>query len=157
MTSEFVIRAAQLTDAAAVYDIRRAALRAQSRGFYPESDLEVWTAGELDDGFARHVAEAGHVVVYQDDIVGFGILDLNSGRVDAVFTRPDWIGKGVGKRILHFLEQLARESGIHELHLNATLNAASFYRTQGFVGDVIGAYHSPRGITLDCVPMRKRI
>ncbi|MGA2069083.1 MAG: hypothetical protein ABSG86_29280, partial [Thermoguttaceae bacterium] len=35
------------------------------------------------------------------------------------------------------------------------LNAAEFYRSCGFVGEAIGLYQSPRGITLDCIPMTK--
>ena len=51
----------------------------------------------------------------------------------------------------------AREAGLAEVMLHATLNAAPFYRTCGFVGETVCVYTSPRGIRLDCVPMRKEI
>jgi hypothetical protein len=37
------------------------------------------------------------------------------------------------------------------------LNAASFYRACGYVGEQPAIYHSPSGLELACIPMTKRI
>jgi hypothetical protein len=47
--------------------------------------------------------------------------------------------------------------GLQEVHLEATINAASFYRKHGFLGEDISIYKSPRGIELECVHMVKAI
>ncbi len=67
----------------------------------------------------------------------------------------DFMGQGIGQRMPDPLEQLARDAGLAEVHLEATLNAAAFYRRRGFVGDTQAVYQSPYGVQLACVPMRK--
>lgn len=73
--------------------------------------------------------------------------------VDAIFVAPEYFGVGAAKKMLNFLEILAKENDLCSLKLESTLNAAPFYRSFGFVGDKVSTYHSPRGISLDCIPM----
>ena len=85
------------------------------------------------------------------------MIDLKSGKVDAMFVHPSRIGTGVGRRILFYLEELAHEAGLAHVSLESTLNAASFYRACGYVGQTAAKYESPRGISLDCIPMKKSL
>jgi GNAT superfamily N-acetyltransferase len=80
-----------------------------------------------------------------------------TGRIDAVFVDPECMGQGVGSRVMQHLERLAVSLGIAELSLDSTLNAAPFYRALGYVGDQPSAFQSPRGFSLACVPMSKRL
>ena len=64
---------------------------------------------------------------------------------------------GVGRRILSYLEELALEAGLAQMSVESTLNAAPFYRVSGFVGEMVGKYESPRGISLDCIQMEKSL
>ncbi|MNJ70309.1 hypothetical protein D3C77_667580 [compost metagenome] len=68
---------------------------------------------------------------------------------------PGYMQQGLGKQMLAFLEALARNLGLAQVNLDATLNAAAFYRQCGYVGEATALYHSPRGIDLACVPMTK--
>jgi len=153
---DLTIRKATADDAAAAWEIRNAAIRHACKGFYAEGLLEQWTAGEMTDEFVEFVVQQFYVATVDSDVVGTGFVDLREGRVDAVFVRPVMMGQGIGKRIVAFCEDLGRFAGLTELKLDSTLNAAPFYRRCGFVGDVIGVYRSPRGITLDCIPMTKQ-
>ena len=96
-----------------------------------------------------------YIATVGDAVVGTGMIDRSTGRLDAIMVRPDMTRHGIGKQMMSFLEDIARTAGLTELMLDSTLNAAEFYRSCGFVGDAIGKYQSPRGITLDCVPMTK--
>jgi GNAT superfamily N-acetyltransferase len=111
----------------------------------------------MTDEFVEHVVQRFCVATVNGVVAGIGSIDVGDGRLEAVFVRPDMMGKGIGKRIEAFCEDLARSAGLSELKLDSTLNAAPFYRRCGFVGDVVGVYRSPRGILLDCIPMTKRI
>ncbi len=51
--------------------------------------------------------------------------------------------------------EVARDNGVATLKLDATLNAANFYRSIGFCGYAKGTYRPPRGIFLECMPMIK--
>jgi GNAT superfamily N-acetyltransferase len=112
---------------------------------------------KMTDEFVEHVVQRFYVATVNGVVAGVGSIDPGDGRLDAVFVRPDMMGKGIEKRIVAFCEDLGRSAGLTELKLDSTLNAAPFYRRCGFVGDVIGVYRSPRGISLDCISMTKQI
>ncbi len=154
---ELVIRKAEREDAIAAWDIRNAAILAQCSGHYSEEKLAKWTAGEISDDFIESVAGKWYVATLDDAVVGIGMLDCATGQVDAMAVRPDRMGRGVGSAMMAHLECLAVESGLKRLTLDSTLNAAPFYRKRGFVGDQRSVYSSPRGISLDCIPMVKQL
>jgi GNAT superfamily N-acetyltransferase len=149
------IRKALASDAVAAWDIRNAAILGQCAGHYPAESLAIWTNGEIDEEFIQIVVEHLYVATVDDAVVGTGMIDCGTGRVDAIMVRPDMMGRGIGRQMVAFLEEIARAAGLTKLTLDSTLNAAAFYRRCGFVGEAIGRYQSPRGITLDCIPMTK--
>lgn len=90
-------------------------------------------------------------------IVGSGKLNKESGMIDTIFVEPAFMGKGSAKAMIVYLENMALECGLKLLKLESTLNAVPFYRSCGFVGKNISVYHSPRGISMDCVPTQKAL
>ncbi|WP_053156411.1 GNAT family N-acetyltransferase [Pseudomonas protegens] len=152
-----LIRKAHGADAQRVFDIRNQAINQQCAGHYPEADLQVWTAGELSDYFIEVVENTGHVAVIDNQVTASGMLDLETGQVDAVFVDPAYMGRGIGRKMMEYLEERALEAELPHLILDSTLNAADFYRRCGFVGERIAQYQSPRGLTLACVPMIKHL
>ena len=85
------------------------------------------------------------------------MIDLDCGKVDAIFVNPNCMRLGVGRQIMLHLEKIAIKAGLSQLKLDSTLNAEPFYRACGFAGGKASKYKSPRGILLDCIPMKKRI
>jgi GNAT superfamily N-acetyltransferase len=151
------IRKAVADDAAAAWEIRNVAILNQCDGHYPADDLATWTGGDVTDGFIQIVADQFYVATVNDVVVGTGMIDCSTGRLDAIFVRPDMMRRGIGRQMMSFLEDIARIEGLTSLSLDSTLNAAEFYRRCGFVGEAFGIYYSPRGIALDCVPMTKSL
>jgi GNAT superfamily N-acetyltransferase len=70
------------------------------------------------------------------------MLHTATDQIDAIFVRPSHIGQGIGRKMLDFLEHLARSHGLTSLKLDATLNAAPFYRRCGWIGDELVASFS---------------
>ena len=151
------IRKARREDAQAAWDIRNAAIKSQCVGHYAAEALAIWTAGEISEQFMNVVEQHFYVATREDLIVGTGMVNLASGKVDAIFVHPSHMGMGVGKELLAHLESLARRVGLTHLHLESTLNAAPFYRACGFLGERVAQYQSPRGLSLDCIPMIKHL
>ncbi len=151
------IRKALKQDASQVYAIRNRAILAGCSGFYSDKQLTLWTQGDYSSQFANDVAANFYVSQIEDKVIGSGKLDIATGMIDAIFVDPDFFEQGAAKLMLAFLEQLAKAHGLKQLTLDSTLNAAAFYRSQGFVGNTISSYHSPRGFYLDCIPMLKRL
>ncbi|RDI98399.1 GNAT family N-acetyltransferase [Dyella solisilvae] len=151
------IRKANIDDAPAVFAIRREAILAQCRDHYPPGDLAIWTSGELSAAFAARVADQFLVALVDGQVVGSGMIDLSTGKIDAVFVHPACMRHGVGRAVMEHLETLARGAGLPAIHLESTLNAAPFYRAQGFEGESQSLYQSSLGVSLACVCMVKHL
>jgi GNAT superfamily N-acetyltransferase len=149
------VRKAQADDAAAAWEIRNASVLSGCKGFYSDELLANWIDGRMTEKFVRAVDEFFYVACVDSVVVGTGIIDLGTGKLDSIHVRPDKMGRGIGKQIVLFLEEMARAAGLKTLTLDSTLNAAPFYRRCGFVGEAVGKFVSPRGIVLDCIPMTK--
>ena len=152
-----LIRKATENDARVAWEIRNAAINCQCTGYYPAEDLKSWTSGEMTDQFLHMVEDSFYVAAVDGRVIGTGMIDLDSGKLDAIFVHPNHMGSGVGKQIMLHLEQLAIEAGLTQVKLDSTLNASSFYRARGFVGEEVSKCKSPRGELLDCIPMKKSI
>ncbi len=151
----FSIQKAGEDDAPAAWHIRNAAIKSQCTGHYPSEALELWTSGEMTADFVRTVVDNFYEATLDGQVVGTGMIDLQSGKVDAIFVHPNKMRSGVGRQIMSYLERLALEAGLSQVHLESTLNAAPFYRACGFNGEAVSRYQSPRGVSLECVPMKK--
>lgn len=151
------IKRATPEDANAAFDIRREAIRSQCIGAYTAEQMALWTRGSADDGYSTLMEKPFYLGWVNDEPVATGMLDLDNNEVGASFVLPQFTGRGYGKAMLDHLEALARELELAEVVLDATLNAASFYRACGYVGEQPAIYHSPSGLELACIPMTKRI
>ena len=151
------IKRAHHGDCRAAFDIRRQAIRHQCIGAYTTQQLDVWTAGAAEDGYCDLMEKRFYLGCIQGEPVATGMLDLERREIGAIFVLPGFMQRGIGKRILDYLECLARDLGLEEVNLDATLNAADFYRRCGFVGEQTAIYHSPSGLQLACIPMVKAL
>lgn len=144
-------------DAQEIWDIRNAAIRSECKDHYSREELEVWTSGGTTEQFLTVVEDHFYVAILHGHVVGTGMINLEEGKVDAIFVHPSHVRAGIGRQLLFYLEKLAVEAGLAELCLDSTLNAAPFYRKCGFIGDSVAQYKSPRGVSLDCIPMIKKL
>jgi GNAT superfamily N-acetyltransferase len=80
-----------------------------------------------------------------------------AAHIRAMFVRPDWARRGLGRRIIEASEAAAKAQGFATMSLMATLPGESLYAACGFCElertDVI----TPNGTPLPCVAMNKPI
>ena len=144
-------------DANCAFDIRRDAILGQCIGAYSAEQMALWTQGKAADGYDTLMDKLFYLGWVNGEAVATGMLDLDNNEVGALFVRPGFTGRGYGKAMLDHLEDVAQLRAIEEVMLDATLNAVSFYRACGYVGDEQAVYHSPSGLVLACIPMVKRL
>lgn len=58
-------------------------------------------------------------------------LNITTGAIDAIFVDRDYFRQGLAKAMMNFRERMARQAGLRTVQLDATLNAAAFYRARG--------------------------
>lgn len=151
------IKRATPGDAQVAFDIRLQAIRSQCIGAYTREQMLLWTRGRAEDGYSALMGKPFYLGWLNGEAVVTGMLDPDNHEVGALFVLPECTGRGYGKAMLDHLETVAREMAIETVVLDATLNAASFYRACGYVGDEQAFYHSPSGLTLACIPMTKQL
>ena len=91
-------------------------------------------------------ASLGTAWLIQDDRAAIGYIVLTYGYsleflgrdafIDEFFIREDYRGRGLGRQVLHAVEQFAQEQGIKAVHLEvvrANQNALQVYRKLGFI------------------------
>lgn len=153
----FQIKRATPSDAQAAFDIRLLAIRHQCIGAYTPEQMLAWTAGSAEQGYSVLMDRHFYLGYVQGEPVATGMLDVERCEIGAIFVLPGFMQQGLGLKILKHLEALARSLGIKQVNLDATLNAAAFYRRCGYVGDTPAIYHSPSGLELACIPMVKTL
>jgi GNAT superfamily N-acetyltransferase len=88
------------------------------------------------------------------------VLDPASeaANIRAMFVRPDWTRRGLGRRILEASETAARSEGYSRLALVATLSGVPLYTAYGFepVGDPFSITLED-GVKMECLAMGKAI
>ena len=81
----------------------------------------------------------------------------DAAHVRAMYTRPDWTRRGLGRRILEACESAARADGFLMLPLGATLPGLPLYQAFGFQETGREDVVMPDGTPLPCVWMEKAI
>lgn len=74
-------------------------------------------------------------IKHNNEVLAVCRLQLNTpqtGQIRYMGVRPDQQGKGLGKIILSFLENDAKELGAKEIILHARENALEFYKSYGY-------------------------
>ncbi|HET7394958.1 MAG TPA: GNAT family N-acetyltransferase [Gammaproteobacteria bacterium] len=154
-----VIREAVLMDIPAIHRVHMASIRGLCASAYSPDTIEAW-ASNPDMGRYRRMLAPGCrclVAIEAADICGFGSLELGKSRLASLFVHPDYAGSGVGGALLKQLEALALESGIDNLHLEASLNARGFYEVHGYKVYRMAKHCFSTGLEMDCAEMRKSL
>jgi len=128
------IRLAVPVEAEECWNIRNQAIRYGCKNSYDDAVIAAWTPEKMPESYRNViVANPFFVVDVTDGRLGAtGFLDLSSGSVEAVFTLPQYTGKGVGSQIIEAIKSEARERGFEQLTLSSTPNAQPFYEKHGF-------------------------
>ena len=86
--------------------------------------------------------QADHAMVVDSEsnkIIGVARMQTNTptqAQVRCVAVSPEVQGKGIGKLLMSYLENLAQEKGFQEIVLDARENAVNFYLSIGY--EIIG-------------------
>lgn len=149
-------RRAEQADLAEMWALRTRAVRVSCASHYAPDVIDAWCASPAPQRLPALV-EAGGALVTEEHgrMLGYAILDVGSGEVDAVFVEPDEQGRGIAMALMAALEAMALEHGLRRLFLSASLNAEAFYRRAGFTSLRQETYPHRSGLQLESVFMEK--
>jgi ribosomal protein S18 acetylase RimI-like enzyme len=61
-----------------------------------------------------------------------GTISLSEGRIRNLFIKPEFRGKGIGKKLMSFVENSAKEKNIERVFLSSNISVAGFYEKLGY-------------------------
>ena len=160
---EIILRPLAPEDAEGVLHVHHAAVHRTAAADYPTEVLHDWSPPVTAQRLERYrQTSAGEeettlVAVAGGRIVGFASIVAALGELRALYVSPDVGRRGVGARLLHGVEKLAREQGLAELHLDSSLTAERFYGRHGYESEWRATHTLRTGLRMPCVRMRKRL
>jgi ribosomal protein S18 acetylase RimI-like enzyme len=101
---------------------------------YPKRWMDIWKP-QLKFSPEYFEQNEGWVAVTNDKPIAFYTLQEKAGNawMENLWVSPDFIGKGVGKRLFLHAAELSRQRGYATLQLEADPNAVGFYEKMGMV------------------------
>jgi GNAT superfamily N-acetyltransferase len=151
-------RQALVADIPVLWELRTRAVRTTCAAHYAPGIIDTWCAAPPPEKMAVLLAAGGGLLEEEDgQVLGFAILNLDSGELDAAFVDPAQQGRGVARRLLAALDALAVERGFGRMFLSASLNAVPFYEAAGYVTVRREIYPHRSGLQLESVYMVKTL
>jgi len=152
----FSRRLATQADLSTLWELRTRAVREGGAAHYPAAVIDAWCAVPAPPSLPLLIQAGGAVVAEEDGhIVGYAVLNPDTGEINAVFVEPRHQRRGIALQLLQQLESMAHAGGLARLFLSASLNAVPFYECAGFVSVREELYPHRCGIDLASVFMEK--
>jgi putative acetyltransferase len=127
------IRRAELAEASIIGPLVQRAIRARNAADYDPATIETMCANFAPDKFVKRMAERDVFAAIQDgEIIGTVSFSLPRSKLYSLFVEPHVQRGGIGKRLVHYIEQHAKALGCSELLLSAAITAQPFYHRLGY-------------------------
>lgn len=158
MDSPFILRRARPEDVFDVHRVHSTSIREGAKGHYDPDVIEVWVDAFNPESFPKNLDILEFFVAELRDgrIAAFLAFDLVTAEVESIYVAPWGRGLGLGSYLLGFAEESARQAGLKNVWMDASLNATSFFA--GFGWQEL-EYHVRvrRGVEIPVVKMEKNL
>jgi len=125
------IRLANKKDARKISILRRKTLRELNKNNYPKVFLQFLINENSTRGIINKMRDRDMFCAWEGNIL-LGTIDLGGNKIGRLFIKSSEIGKGIGTRLMDFIENYARSKRIKQVRLYSTKFALSFYKKRGY-------------------------
>ncbi len=130
--SNMKIRRSKLEDAKELAKLARATIRAVNGRNHSKVIIDAWSKGNTAASYrATEIDRIRFVAVENKNIIGFTDI-LPDGELTSLYVHPEYLGRGVGHRLLATIENIAKTKGIDVIHCQSSVNAKKFYEKHGY-------------------------
>jgi N-acetylglutamate synthase-like GNAT family acetyltransferase len=125
------IRRATKKDVRKISILRIKTLREINKTDYPQEHLKFLINENSTKGIINKIADRDIFCMWENDIL-LGTVELKGDKILGLFIKSSEIGKGVGTKLMDFIEDYARSKKIKQVKLYSTKFAFSFYKKRGY-------------------------
>lgn len=126
-----LIREFREEDAEAVSCIIQHNLTQVNSKDYPEKIIDNMCKIFTSD-FVLKISQKRNMYVATNNDMVVGIASIEDDTIYTVFIKVEYHGKGIGKKLMKFLEDFAVSNGLQLLRLPASITAVKFYEKLGY-------------------------
>lgn len=126
------IRLARDEDYAAIARLHRQTIRQVNAKDYSPAQIRAWSARPSAKRLRKSAAEYKRwVATVNGKVVGYADHDYE-GNFAGLYMHKDYMGQGIGSRLLKTTEDSMKKMGFKTSKLTATITAKEFYKKQGY-------------------------
>jgi len=120
-----------------------------------EKTIAAWLKNKIPENVMHWITDAENYAVIAEQngkITGMGMITVR-GEINLCYVLPGFFHQGIGKELLHAMEDWAKQHGINEILLNSTKTAREFYKRNRY------AENGPpdNEFVVTAYPMRKKL
>jgi N-acetylglutamate synthase-like GNAT family acetyltransferase len=125
------IRKAIKKDARKISMLRRKTLKEINKNDYLSVFLDFLIDENSTQGILNKMRDREIFCMWEGDTL-LGTIDLKENKIMGLFIKSSEIGKGIGTKLMDFIEKHARSKKIKQVRLYSTKFALSFYKKRGY-------------------------
>jgi putative acetyltransferase len=123
-----------------------ALVKGQARARRIHWNLETILVAEVDDLTVSPTSQG---------VVGFICLSSFGAMIQGIFVHPDFMGLGIGSRLLMAIEQLALQKRCRQMMVMSSIEAVGFYERRGYVIQGSTGFYEGWGVWIPCQMLTK--
>lgn len=152
--ADITIRKATKSDLARIAEVHRASIQEIGSSFYTADIIAVWGRDRGTEGYEAALEKNGETYFIAEEsmdkpLLGFSSHIYKNGEhhLAALYVRSSAARKGIGRRLLAAVEDIARANRAQYLHTEGSLSGEAFYRASGFAEQSRGKHPMSNGTT----------
>jgi len=126
-----IIRKAKKEDARKISLLRKKTLREINKNDYPKIFLNFLINENSTKGIINKLKDRTMFCAWEGDNL-LGTIELKHDKIMGLFIKTSEMGKGLGTKLMDFIENYARSKKIKQARLYSTKFALNFYKKRGY-------------------------
>jgi len=125
------IKKATLKDAREISNLIRETIKKVNDKGFTKKQLKAWYDHNSVKTIRKNIQEKNVFIALEKEKI-IGTINFQKGSIAGMFVKYNKLGKGIGKKLLAYIEKFAKKEGIKKLELKSSPFAYEFYKNQGF-------------------------
>jgi putative acetyltransferase len=147
------IRKAIIDGALLIMQLHERCVLELCRDDYTPEQLKDWlSSSNLERNKIRLERHRAYLAEKDGKLIGYVRWNPETNELCSIFVDPDFVRQGVATKLMEVAVQDAKEMGVKEFWLDASLTAVPFYEAMGW-----NYIEQSRHGTLECVKMTKQL
>lgn len=130
------IRSVEETDLVSIVELFQDAIEVQGKDHYAPDQVRAWADRAAQTSFKDYVLSPTTFVAVDETEEVSGPMGFcgyaMDGHITSLYVRPDCAGTGVGKALLTYVLDQARDKGVTKFHVEASTMAIPLFEKFGF-------------------------